>query len=153
MKIGYFPGCSLTGTSKEFDLSLRQVLSQLDVEVVEINDWSCCGSSSAHITSHLLSVALPARNLNLAIKQGLKIVVAPCAACYSRLVMAQHEMKENPDLKAKVEEVLNEKVLDGVEIINIVQMFKLVGKEKLEQMKKVNLSGLNAACYYGCLLG
>ena len=66
MRIGYYPGCSLLGSSKEFDESVRTVLKALGVELVEVPDWSCCGASSAHILDHGLSLALPARILALA---------------------------------------------------------------------------------------
>ena len=52
MRIGYYPGCSLLGSSREFDESVRAVLGALDVELVEVPDWNCCGASSAHILDH-----------------------------------------------------------------------------------------------------
>ena len=81
LKYSYYPGCSLEATAKEYDKSLRAVAEVLDVELVELEDWSCCGASSGHSTNHLLSLALPARNLALAEKEGLDMAVA-CAACF-----------------------------------------------------------------------
>ena len=75
-RIGYYPGCSLHGLSREYDESLQAIVPFLDTELVEIDDWSCCGASSAHPVSHLLSVSLPARNLALAEEQDLPEVVA-----------------------------------------------------------------------------
>ena len=60
MRIGYYPGCSLLGSSREFDESSRAVLTVLGVDLVEVPDWNCCGASSAHILNHDLSLALPA---------------------------------------------------------------------------------------------
>ncbi len=48
MQVGYYPGCSLESTAKEFDLSIRAVFEALDVSLKEIPDWSCCGASAAH---------------------------------------------------------------------------------------------------------
>src|SRR5450759_374301 len=62
----YFPGCSLHGTAKEYDHSLRLVAGKLGVELQELEDWSCCGATAAHSTDELLALALPARNLRLA---------------------------------------------------------------------------------------
>lgn len=152
MNYGYYPGCSLTGTAKEFDLSLKEVLNALNISLLELTDWSCCGASSAHITSHLLSVALPARNLLLAKKQGFKELVSPCAACYNRLVNAQYQLKFDEKVRINVEEILDEKLSDGVEIINLIQLFQKVGLNKIKENKKVDLSHLYVACYYGCLL-
>ena len=152
MKFGYYPGCSLNGTAKEFDLSLKEVLSVLNINLEEINDWSCCGASSAHITSHLLAVALPARNLIIAKKQGLENLVAPCAACYNRLVHSRHELKLDEKIRIKTEELLEEKFTDGLEICNLIQLLQKIGINKIKELKKVDFNGLKAACYYGCLL-
>ena len=131
MKIGYYPGCSLTGTGKEYDLSLRQVLNALDVELDELIDWSCCGATSAHATNHLLSLALPARNLSIASKQRLNEVMAPCAACYNRLIVSQHEIETNPLIAKQVEDVLGEPVSGKVSILNIIELFEKSAKKKL----------------------
>lgn len=152
MKTGYFPGCSMSGTSREFSSSLHEVLSALNIELNEIEDWNCCGASSAHVTSHLLATALPARNLNLASQQGYDQVFAPCAACYSRLLSVGTEMKTNSKMRAKVEDVIGEEMLPIPEVVNLLQYFQAIGKEKIAAQKRIDLSGLKVACYYGCLL-
>lgn len=152
MNVGYFPGCSLTGTSMEYDASLREVMRELGASLEEIDDWSCCGASSAHASSHLLAMALPARNVVLASKQGLEEVVAPCAACYSRLVTSQHEVAHDAQLKQRVEEVLEEAYTDGVRVMNIIELFQQFGLDLLKSRVKDDISFLKAACYYGCLL-
>ncbi len=152
MKTAYFPGCSMAGTSREFSSSLKEVLALLNIELNEIDDWSCCGASSAHVTSHLLATALPARNLNLASQQGYDEIFAPCAACYSRLLMVSREVNNNKKMAAKVEDVLGEKLLPTPNVVNLLEYFTQIDKEKLAQLKKIDLSGLNVACYYGCLL-
>ena len=63
LKIAYYPGCSGQGTSLEYDSSTRAVCRALDLELVDIPDWSCCGSTPAHTVNHVLSSALSARNL------------------------------------------------------------------------------------------
>jgi heterodisulfide reductase subunit B len=152
MNFGYYPGCSLQGTAKEFDLSLKEVLKVLDVNLNEINDWCCCGASSAHVMSHILSVALPARNLLLAKHRGMQNVVAPCAACYNRLKVSQHELKFDEKMRMKVEEILEEKISNGVEILNLIGLFQKIGLGKIKTAIKINLKEIKAACYYGCLL-
>jgi len=148
----YFPGCSLTGTGREFDSSLREVVALVGEELKEIQDWSCCGASSAHVTSHLLSLALPARNLVLAEQQGFESIFAPCAACYNRLLGTGHELRENNKLKNRVEEILDTKFENNLKVVNIIEFFRNIGLDKLAQFKKVDLSGIKVACYYGCLL-
>lgn len=152
MNFGYYPGCSLSGTAKEFDLSLKEVLKHLDTDLQEINDWCCCGASSAHSASHLLAVALPARNLILAKEQGMKDVVAPCAACFNRLKVAQHELKVDEHIRTKTDELLGIKYSDGINVLNLISLFQQVELDKIKSNIKVDLSKLNVACYYGCLL-
>lgn len=152
MKLGYYPGCSSAGTAKEFDSSLKEVFSALQVDLEELKDWSCCGATSAHVTSHLLSVALPARNLLLAKKQGYEDLLAPCAACYSRLVSSQRELKLDENVRMKVEDLLEEKVGNGLEVINLIQIFNKIGLDKIKEKKQLDISKIKVACYYGCLL-
>lgn len=152
MKIGYYPGCSLTGTGKEYDLSLRKILHKLDVELEELNDWSCCGATSAHATNHLMSIALPAINLSIAENQKIKELFAPCAACYNRMIVAKHELDTNPPLAKQVSDLIERPVNCSTEIVNIVELFQRIGVKKISELKTTNLSGIKVACYYGCLL-
>jgi len=152
VKIGYYPGCSLAGTGKEYDISLKKVLELLDVQLEEPQDWSCCGATSAHATNHILSVALPARNLVLAKRQKISELFAPCAACYNRLVVTQHEIASDPAVEKQTTEILGEDSRSNISIINVVELFDKIGKQKIAEKKKNDLKGIKAACYYGCLL-
>ena len=150
-RIGYYPGCSLHGLSREYDESLKAIVPSLDTELVEIDDWSCCGASSAHGVSHLLSVALPARNLAIAEEQGLPEVVAPCAACYARLATARHEISGDANLAGTVNKVLVRDFRSSVQVRGILEVLKGQGatsKAKATRPRK----DLTVACYYGCLL-
>jgi len=84
LKVSYYPGCSLHATGKEYDQSMKAVSRALNIELKEVDDWSCCGASSAHSTNFDLSIALSARNLIAAEKDAMDVMV-PCAACYKRL--------------------------------------------------------------------
>ena len=66
MKIGFYPGCSLKGTSSEYAQSTLSLAKAFDIELVEIEDWNCCGATAAHNLNHDLSATLPARVLALA---------------------------------------------------------------------------------------
>jgi len=83
MKVAYYPGCSLDGTAIEFNKSLKSVAGVLGLELQELSDWTCCGSSSAHITDDKLAVSLAGRNLLIADKMGMDLLVA-CASCFQR---------------------------------------------------------------------
>ncbi|MCU0292838.1 MAG: CoB--CoM heterodisulfide reductase iron-sulfur subunit B family protein [Thermoanaerobaculaceae bacterium] len=151
MRIGYYPGCSLHATARELDESLRAVASALDLELQELDDWSCCGATSGHATNHLLSLALPARNLALAEAQGHDRVLAPCAACYNRLATARHEIAADAALAARVARVLERPFANRVTVANLVEVLRELGPAITARAGR-SLAGLKVACYYGCLL-
>ena len=70
MTLGFYPGCSLKGSSREYAESVLAVAKAFDITLEEINDWNCCGATAAHNMNKELSLALPARILSLAEKQG-----------------------------------------------------------------------------------
>ena len=121
MKIGFYPGCSLTGSSREYKESILAISERAGIELVEISDWNCCGATAAHNLNKELSVSLPARNLALAESDGIEELVVPCAACYNRLVMTQHEMNEDEKLKSQIAEKLQMPLKNKLKILNVLQ--------------------------------
>ena len=122
MSLAYYPGCSLHGTSREYDESLRAVAGALAIELHEVEDWSCCGATSAHGTSQLLGVALPARNLALAEAQGHDAVVAPCAACFNRLATARHAVATDAALAARLPALIERPFANSVAVKNVLEL-------------------------------
>jgi heterodisulfide reductase subunit B2 len=113
MSYRYYPGCSLEGTAKEYDISVRSTLAALGVEIAEIPDWTCCGASAAEATDGLLSLALPAVNLALAAKMEEKgDVLAPCSACYLNLKKVEKKVEKDDDLRKTLNTILAEKSLE-----------------------------------------
>lgn len=152
MKVSYYPGCSLHATGKEYDESMKAVSKALDIELKEVDDWSCCGASSAHMTNYKLSVALPARSIIAAGKDDLDVMV-PCAACFNRFKMAQHHLKHNAALKAEIESIVGKEYKDSVTIRNPIDIiYNDIGLDKLEELVVKKLTGLKPVSYYGCLL-
>jgi heterodisulfide reductase subunit B len=151
MKIGLYPGCSLTGSSREYYESVMAVSKALGIEIIEIPDWNCCGATAAHNLNKELSLSLPARNLAIAEREGLDTIVVPCAACYSRLTVTQHELHHDPVLKARIKEILSMDYLGTSKIMNLIQFFEEFASEKIKE-KLVKPLEFKAACYYGCLL-
>jgi heterodisulfide reductase subunit B len=144
--VSYYPGCSLDGTAKEYNESAEAVCQTLGVELKELDDWSCCGSSSAHATSELLNAALPARNLEIADKAGLDLVV-PCAACYSRLKYAEKELRAGKKIEG-----ITRKFEGKFKIRHLADfVWEDIGEATITQKIKRPLTGLKPVCYYGCL--
>ncbi len=151
MKLGYFPGCSLHATAREFDESLRAMAPRLDLELDEVEDWACCGATSAHNTNHLLSVSLPARTLAISEAQGHESLLAPCAACYSRLAYARHALEADPSLCDPVKDAIGREPPTTVQVLSIVRLLADLAPRIREKVATA-LDGVQIACYYGCLL-
>lgn len=150
--IGYYPGCSLSGTAKEYDISVRKMCGLLGIELREIEDWNCCGATSAHATSHHLSLLLPARNQALADAAGMEYVLAPCAACQNRQVMARRALKEDAELRRELKESTGLEATGNARFIGLTELLLALGEEEIRRRVKTPLSSLTLACYYGCLL-
>lgn len=153
MRVGYYPGCSLEVTSKDYDESVRAVLGAIGIELVEIPDWNCCGASPAHMVSEELSLALPFRNLLQAETAGLKGVLAPCPACYAACRHAHVEYQKNPEVRTRLEAISGKSYKGNVEVKHLVSfLFEELGEEKVRAKLKKELTGIKLAAYYGCLL-
>ncbi len=153
MKYAYFPGCSLHSTAKEYNLSTKEVANSLGIELIDIPDWICCGATPAHITMHLLSIALPVKNLIQAKHMDSYELATCCAACFSRLKIANDFMEHNPVHRQKVEEIVGEKYQGEVKVRHFLDILvNGFGLKNLSQRVTKQLKGLKVACYYGCLL-
>lgn len=147
-----YPGCSLETGGIEYGMSSHAVAHALGIEFIEIPDWNCCGASSAHMTDHLLSLALPARVMALAETLPVNEMVAPCAACHQRFAAVEYELSRDEGLKQKVNSLLERPYTGKIKLKSYLDVF--ANPETLEEIKKKvkrSLRGLKVACYYGCL--
>ncbi len=155
MKYLYYPGCSLEGTAREYDLSTRAFMEAAGVELLEVPDWTCCGSSAAETVSRRLPLALSARNLALAeqIGGGLDLLV-PCSACYLNLKKAEEAVLHNEKDREEINEILGEVGLSckgGVRVRHLLDVLATdLGGARLAELVKQPLTGLTVAPYYGC---
>lgn len=147
---GYYPGCSLHGVSREYDLSIRTIASPLGIELKEIPDWNCCGASPAHWLNECVSLYLCQRNFDLAVASGLNEVFTPCAACYNRLKHALQLLRTDTQKKERLMSLSKVKGLLPQGVFNLVEV---LGKHISDHFQPQRpLSSLKVACYYGCLL-
>jgi heterodisulfide reductase subunit B2 len=145
MKLSYYPGCSLQGTALDYDRSVKDICKKLDIDLVEIPDWNCCGASSAHMTDHEIGMRLPMRNLLLAQNAGHDILV-PCAACFQRMCAADKALRKDPGFWDIKEYAPNYKIIHISTLLSEPEILK-----RLTAMTIKPLSDLVVACYYGCL--
>lgn len=143
----YYPGCTLHSSAKEYDVSARLVCEKLGIGLQELEDWACCGASSAHTTSELLSIALPARELQAAEQLGLPLTVA-CAMCFSRLKHTAHELADVEKLNL-VSKLLDKEFHNTTEVVHLLEVLHDI-RDTIPVSRPLN--SLKVACYYGCLL-
>src|SRR3990170_1294507 len=141
MRFAYYPGCSLNATAIDFNLSFKFVAKCLGIDLVEVRDWVCCGASSAHATSHLLSIALPVLNLSHAEQDGYQKLIAPCLACLARCKVANRELEHDADLRKKIHEVFDYKYQGKVKVYHPLEVFLEMGLDKIRERIKKKLSG------------
>ncbi len=156
MKYQYYPGCSLEATALEYNLSTRTVMASLGAELMEIEDWTCCGASAADSTSYLLSLALPARNIAIAEKTDDHAdILVPCSACYLNLKKVEEKTRSAPEMLEKINSILNgEDQLQITGRLHVRHLLEViandVGPENIRHHLKRDLRGFRIAPYYGC---
>jgi len=153
MDLAYYPGCSLHASSELYDKQSREVFASLGMNLKEIEDWSCCGATSAGKQDDFLAVAMPARNLGIAEATGLTEMVIPCSACYSRTLVAQQRMERDPSLASEINAELAKKVEGKIKVSSVLEaLLKKVESGALAGQAVKKLTGLTPVCYYGCML-
>lgn len=158
MRYGYYPGCSLAHMAQPYETSTKAIAGRLGIELMEIEDWNCCGASEYIALNKSAAYALIGRNLAIAATQGgFDQLVAPCSACYLNLRKTDHYMSKYPRLA----EVTNEALAAGglsyqpgsLTIRHLIDVVvNDVGNEAISEMVIRPLTGLRVAPYYGCLV-
>jgi len=176
-RIAYYPGCSLHGTSIEYNMSVRATMERLDIELEEPQGWVCCGTTPAHSTDHVLSTILPLRNLSLIERAGHSYVTAPCPSCFIRLRAAIEDIKDvelqrevttrAPDLTtvevnheagdagmAKAHDIHRPSIPAKDTKVDhlLTTITERIGYERVAQAVVQPLKGLKVVCYYGCVI-
>lgn len=152
MDVAYYPGCTLHASSKIYDVQVGIICEALGINLHELEDWNCCGATSASKTDDFLAVAMPARNLGIADDMGLEQLLIPCSACYSRMLVAQQRIMQDESLKSEINGELKKHVTGKTRIVSILDLLLPLFKVK-EFRKKLhrNLRSLRPLCYYGCM--
>ncbi|SMC60730.1 heterodisulfide reductase subunit B [Desulfocicer vacuolatum DSM 3385] len=155
MKYIYYPGCSLEESAIEYDGATRALMAELGEELIDIEDWNCCGATAAEPMSELLSFVLPARNIALAEKiKNAGDILVPCSACYLNLKKVMVERDKDENLSHNIDEAL---AVDDLKIKGTRRVRHLldvlahdIGAARIAQGVMNPLKGLKIAPYYGC---
>ncbi len=152
MKFALFQGCNIPARVPQYADATRAVCGKLDIELVELTEFNCCGYPARNIDQHayLLSAA---KNLASAEAKGMDMLVM-CKCCYGALKWAAYQLGGNPSLKDEINRILakNKLQYDGRIQINhlLAVLHRDVGSASLNSMISRTYTGLQIAVSYGC---
>jgi len=153
LKYALFTGCTAKQSTPELLSSTLAVAEKLDIEIVILEEASCCGASHLQDFDEFLAHVLNARNICYAEKLGLTMITI-CNTCQLNSAMTKHALDHDPDLKARVNEKLAEVGLEYKGTSEIKHfLYALIddfGVENIKNKVTVPLSHFNIAPFYGC---
>ncbi|MCD6240386.1 CoB--CoM heterodisulfide reductase iron-sulfur subunit B family protein [Candidatus Bathyarchaeota archaeon] len=153
MKLPVFWGCRILTSQYAYEMSIRQVLPRLGVELVDLREMHCCGDYIKSINM-FAATYMAARILALANETGIKNLLVPCNRCHFTLSETQHILEENRNLKDKVAALLKKEKLNyssDIKIWHIIDFIHdVIGVECIKQKVKRSLKDLKFASHVGC---
>lgn len=153
MKAAVYWGCVIPTIQYGYEMSVRAIMPQLDIELVDLNNVSCCGTPVQSVNM-FTALYLAARNLAIAKKTGLNNLLLPCNGCYLSLSEAKHFLRQDERLKAKINTLLEEENLqydDSIKIWHTINLLHdLVKEERIREAVEHPLNDLKLAVHYGC---
>lgn len=156
MKVAVYWGCVIPASQYAYEMSVREVLPKLGVELVDLEDCSCCGTPLKSINT-FASIYLAARIIAIAEKTGLNDLLVLCNGCHLSFSEAKYLLKTDLALKQKIDSLLNDEGLglegSSLKIWHVIDLLHdAVGKETIREKLKKSLDGLKFASQYGCHL-
>jgi heterodisulfide reductase subunit B len=147
-----FLGCAIPYRLASYEISTRKVLKKLGLELVEMPEFNCCGFPLDPV-NHDMMLTLAARNLCLAEQQNLNIV-ALCNGCFGILNHVNKELKEDKEVKEKVNGYLKEVGMEFKGTVTVKHLIHVlaedVGFEKIKETVQKPLSQLRVVQHSGC---
>ena len=153
-KYALYPGCVMPTEQYAYEISIREIMPLLNIELVDLKGFSCCGEPLKSV-NQMLTLSLSARTLALAEKEDLDIF-APCPMCHLALSECKRILDTDPDMNERVNEFLIDESLKYNGTSDVVSTLDLlhdvVGVEKIKELVKKPLKELKVATHYGCHL-
>jgi heterodisulfide reductase subunit B len=155
-QVAYYPGCALEGTGHAYNRSTKELGKALGLDVVELENWNCCGAMEVKNVDPKLQTYLSARNLSIAEGMGFDTVMAPCNGCYHNLKKAEYECATSPAAMQTVQDLAaksGDPVYKGdVRTVHLLEwLMEELGPEGVKQRIGKSLNGIKIANYYGCM--
>ena len=157
-KVAYYPGCALEGSGHSYNRSTKAIGKELGLELVEVEDWNCCGAMEVKNIDPKLQTYLSSRVMSIAANEmKFDTVMAPCNGCYHNLKKAEYDLSHDEESVAVVDR-LSKKAghetyeAGQIETIHALDWIKqAIGEDGIRARVKNSLKGLKVANYYGCM--
>jgi len=154
MRFSLFLGCFIPVRLPHIEKVARSVLGEIGVELQDIGGFTCCPEPVGfHINDKLTATAIAARNIALAEELGNDIITL-CNGCTYVLKQVNEELKRDPELRDKVNEVLSEtdhEYRGTIDVKHFAQVLNEdIGLDRLAKKVERPLSGLSVAGHTGC---
>ncbi len=150
MKYALFLGCTVPVRGLNYEISARKVADRLGINLVDINDFICCGFPMKAV-DYETTLLMSTRNLALAEKEGLNIVTL-CSACSSTLTEVNKHLKEDEELREVVNKKLGDISYNGtIEVRHFSRvLYEEIGVDRIKDFIIEPLNGFKFAPHYGC---
>lgn len=153
-KYALYPGCVMPTEQYAYELSIRETFPLLDIELVNLEGFSCCGEPMKSV-NQLMTLYLSARNLAIGEKQDIDLFV-PCPMCHLALSECKRVLSSDSDMMKRINDMLATEDLcyGGTnDIVHTVDLlYDVIGIDEIKQHVKKSLEGLKVATHYGCHL-
>ena len=153
LKYALYTGCTARESTPELLKSTLAIAKKLGIELVLLDEASCCGASHLQDFDDFLSLVLNARNICYAEKLGLDMVTI-CNTCQLNTSMTKERLDHDPELKARVNEKLSEVGLEYKGTSRVKHfLYALVddyGYENIASKVIKPFTNINIASFYGC---
>lgn len=147
-----FLGCTIPTKQYAYEISVRNVLPRLGVELVEFPEAGCCGFPLKGLNKKAW-VYMSARVLSLASKKGLPIL-ALCNGCDTSLRKIKDLLKHDGVLRDEIAKLLEGegvKLSLKAEVYHTLEVLHdFIGVEKIKTQVRRPLRGIKIASYPGC---
>jgi len=155
MKLLYYPGCTLKTSAKNLEKSAVAVMNALGHEMIEMENWNCCGVVSSLTDDDLMHHLASLRNLINVEDAGENKVITLCDMCCNTLKQTNLRVQTHPDnLKTLNDFMDTENDYKGtVKVFHFLEFLRdEVGFDVLKKMVKYPLKSMKIMPYYGCML-
>jgi heterodisulfide reductase subunit B len=152
MKFALYQGCNIPARVEQYADATEAVCTRLGIELVDMTQFCCCGYPARN-TDYRAYVLSAAKNLAIAERSGLDIMVM-CKCCYGSLKKAEYFLNQDPDLKTDINRLLAKENLEYKNKIQVKHLLSVlyhdVGLDQLKNNILKTYSGLQIAVSYGC---